>query len=79
METWIFGALVSSFSALCTVHVALVVGLAQRRPRWHAVVALIVAPLAPYWGFRERLRLRAGVWALSCATYLLSLALAYHR
>jgi hypothetical protein len=55
-------ALVVSFAALVTAHVSLVAGLAARRPRWRALVALVVAPLAPYWGLREYMRARSIAW-----------------
>jgi hypothetical protein len=66
----IFLSLVVSFSALATAHVALVIGLAIRPPRWRALVALPIAPLAPYWGARAGMPVRAVVWALSAIAYL---------
>jgi hypothetical protein len=60
---------VLAFGALVTVHVALAFGLFARRPRWHGAVALLLPPLAPYWGARQGLRARTFAW--------LALALAY--
>ncbi len=59
-----------SFSVLATAHVALVIGLAIRPPRWRALVALPVAPLAPYWGARAGMPVRAVLWGVSAIAYL---------
>jgi hypothetical protein len=63
-------ALLAAFATLATAHVALVWGLAWRPPRWRALLALPLAPLAPYWGFREGMRFRSAIWLLSAATYI---------
>lgn len=62
-------ALVLSFALLVTAHVALVVGLATRPPRWRALVALFAAPLALYWGYKEGMRGRGAIWIVSAAAY----------
>ncbi|MGO9836265.1 MAG: hypothetical protein ACLP1X_18850 [Polyangiaceae bacterium] len=62
-------ALVLAFALLVTAHVALVAGLAGYVPRWRALVALIAAPLAPYWGFKVRMHGRAVLWVASAAAY----------
>ncbi|HEY5241627.1 MAG TPA: hypothetical protein VIJ22_09185 [Polyangiaceae bacterium] len=62
------GALVLAFAVLVTAHVALVVGLAGRAPRWRALVALAVPPLAPYWGW-STLRRRSVLWVASAVAY----------
>ena len=62
------GALVLAFAVLVTAHVALVVGLAARAPRWRARVALAVPPLAPYWGWGT-LRRRSVLWVASAVVY----------
>ncbi len=62
----IVAALVVAFAGLVTSHVALVYGFLWRPPRWRAPLALVVAPLAPYWGYRCGMRRRAILW-LSCA------------
>jgi hypothetical protein len=63
------GGLVLAFALLVTAHVTLVAGLASRPPRWRAVAALVVLPLAPWWGRRERMHLRVVVWLASAAGY----------
>jgi hypothetical protein len=61
-------ALVLACATLVTTHVALVVGLAGRAPRWHSLIALVIAPLAPYWGWRS-LRRRSLLWVASALVY----------
>ena len=61
--------LVAAFAALVTAHVALVAGLVTRRPWWRALVALPVAPLAPYWGAREGMHKRTVAWVASLMAY----------
>jgi hypothetical protein len=68
-DDFIVGGLVLSFALLVTSHVTLVVGLAGRKPRKRALLALVVAPLAPSWGLREGMRGRAGVWGVSVVVY----------
>lgn len=68
--------LVVAFAALLTLHVALVHGLARGGHPWRAVVALLVPPMAPYWGWRNRMRTRAALWSLAAASYFAALWLA---
>ena len=58
-----------AFGLLVTAQLALVVSLAFRPPRWRALVACLVPPLAVYFGWRERLRAWAGVWLGSLVAY----------
>jgi hypothetical protein len=63
-------ALVLSFAAFATAHLVLVARLAGQRPRWRALAALVVPPLAPYWGVRLRRHAHTGIWTLTAVTYL---------
>jgi hypothetical protein len=63
------GGLVLAFALLVTVHVTIAFGLLRRRPRWHGLVAFVVAPLAPYFAWRERMRVRATIWAVALIAY----------
>lgn len=65
-------ALVGSFALLVTVHLALAAGLLVRAPRWRAAIALLVPPLAPYWGMQERMRIRTALWLGALAVYILA-------
>jgi hypothetical protein len=63
-------ALVLAFASLVTVHVTIVAGLLGRPPRWRAVLAAFVAPLAPLWGWFEGMTVRAILWVVCAAAYL---------
>jgi hypothetical protein len=69
-------ALALALLALGAAHVALVTGLARRHPAWHAIVALAVPPLAPWWGWRAGMRRRTIAWAAALAMYAISVATA---
>lgn len=64
---------VLTFAVLVTAHVAIVFGLARHEPRWRAAVAFFVPPLAPYWGFRERMRVRSIIWGVAFLLYVIAL------
>ncbi len=70
------GLLVISFAALLTTHVALTIGLTRRRPRWRAIVAFLLPPLAPWWCCQERMRGRAVVWIVAALLYGVMLVVA---
>jgi hypothetical protein len=65
-----------AFATLITVHVTLTAGLAARAPRWHAPVALVLPPLAPWWGWRTRMRARTVLWLVAAAAYVALLVFA---
>jgi hypothetical protein len=64
-----------AFGLFVTAQVALVVSLALRPPRWRALLAFLMPPLAVYFGWRERLRTWASVWLGSAAAYATALLL----
>jgi hypothetical protein len=68
--------LLVTFALAVTVHVAIVFGLLRRSPRWHALVALVVPPFAPYWAWREDMRIRASLWMGAVVVYVVMLLLA---
>lgn len=72
MDIAVFVTLVISFALLVTSHVALAAGLALRKPRWRGAVALLVAPLAPFWGFSARMYVRSAVWLVSLLVYVVT-------
>lgn len=53
-------------------HVTLVIGLLRREPWWRGLVALVVTPLAPYWGYEAKLTGRVTLWIGTFAVYLAS-------
>jgi hypothetical protein len=72
----VVGTLVIAFALFITAHVAIVYGLARRPPRSRALVAFLVAPLAPYWAWREHMRVRAGVWTAALVLYVVATIIA---
>ena len=77
MTTFVTVLLVASLAALVAAHVALVIGLAQLKPRvwWRPLLAILLPPLAPYWGTRYGMRLRAYAWIAAIALYALGVAI----
>jgi hypothetical protein len=61
---------------LLAAHGTLVVGLARKGP-WHrAAAALLVPPLAPWWGYRAGLRVATIAWCAALALYTLGVVVA---
>lgn len=55
--------------AFAGTHVAIVAELARRREWWRALVALLVAPFAPWWAWERGLRRRALAWIGALGVY----------
>lgn len=72
MDAVVLIALVVSFAALVTTHVALAFGLTLARPRWRGPVAFFVPPLAPYWGMEAGMKRRAAIWVTALVVYALA-------
>jgi hypothetical protein len=73
MELVAFGILVVAAATLITIHVALAWGLARRGPVLRGVIALLVPPLAPYWGYEADLKKRCAAWVVSLVVYVIAL------
>jgi hypothetical protein len=69
--------LVAAFAALTTAHTTIALGLVRRPPRWRAWVAFFAVPLAPWWGWRERMRARCLLWVVAAIVYGIALRLAW--
>jgi hypothetical protein len=69
---------VLAFALLVTVHCAIAFGLLQHRPRSRALLAFVVAPLAPYFALRERMTFRAVAWIVSALAYVFARWLGRH-
>jgi hypothetical protein len=66
--------LVLGFATFVTAHFALAFRLVKKaRPAWRGLVAFVIPPLAPLWGFREGLRRNASIWCLALAVYVVAL------
>jgi hypothetical protein len=70
---WLLSA---SLAGHVGAHLAIAVGLASTRAWARAALALLVPPLAPYWGWQLGMRRRVAVWAVSLALYALGVAIA---
>ena len=66
----------SALSVFVAAHLALVAGLARKRDWRRAAVALLVPPLAPWWGYREGLRVATIVWCAALALYAVGVIVA---
>jgi hypothetical protein len=75
-DALLFGGIVVAFATLVTAHVAIVWSLAKLHPRWRALVAFVVPPLAPYWALRSGMVVRGGIWIGSVILYTTLLGLA---
>jgi hypothetical protein len=42
-------------------------------------VAFVAVPLAPWWGWRERMRVRGVLWVVAAIAYVVSLRFALQR
>jgi hypothetical protein len=68
--------LAASLGLLLASHVALSVGLALRGPWQRALLAFVVPPLAPLWGYSGRLHARALLWIIALVTHVACLTAA---
>jgi hypothetical protein len=73
----VVATLVISLALFITAHVTITYGLAFRQPRWRAPAAFFVPPLAPFWAWRERMRIRAGIWMASLVLYVIATIVAH--
>jgi hypothetical protein len=76
MNLAIMLTLVASFAILCTTHLSLVLALTLKKPRWKGPLALVLVPLAPYWGLNAHMRLRSLTWVVAFCLYILALVAA---
>lgn len=71
-DTFVIVFAVLAFAVWLTAHVAITFGLARRQPRSRAAIAFVVPPLAPYWAFREGMRVRSIIWVAALVLYLVA-------
>jgi hypothetical protein len=65
--------LIFGFAAFVTAHVWLAVRLIiHAKPRIRGVLALVVPPLAPIWGYREGFRKGAVLWLVTLSLYVVA-------
>ena len=76
MDLALIIALVVSAGVLLSTHVSLSVGLARLGP-WHrGLVAFVVPPLAPFWGYHGKLHTRSLIWIIALVIQLACLTAA---
>jgi hypothetical protein len=75
MGSFLVGLTALALVAAIGAHMTLLVRLAMNRPRYLALVALAVPPLAPYWGWRQGVRRPIYVWGAAVALYALGVAI----
>jgi hypothetical protein len=78
LDAFLVIVIVTSFALLVTTHVALAAGLLGRKPRLRGLLALLVPPVAPYFGIRERMWTRSILWGLSLVIYVAARIAAAH-
>ncbi len=73
----VLGLLLFGFAGFVTSHVLSVLALTlSHRPRWRGLLALVVAPLAPFWLWRAGRRALPIVWAVTLVAYAVGFAAA---
>jgi hypothetical protein len=65
-----------ALAVFVTAHVALVTRLYAEPPRWRAVVALLLPPLAFFWGKRAAMNGLCRLWLGALVAYAVTLVLA---
>jgi hypothetical protein len=69
-------ALAVALVAFVAAHFTLVAGIARRGPWWRAPAALLVAPLAPWWGWHLGMHRSTIAWGAALAAYAIGVAVA---
>jgi hypothetical protein len=77
MDIVVVALVIVAFAWMITMHVVITIGLAQREPRWRALVGLVLVPFAPYWAWRESMHKRVWLWGIGVVVYLVALALSF--
>jgi len=68
--------LAASLGLLLASHVALSLGLALLGPWQRGLIALVVPPLAPFWGYHGKLHTRSLLWIVALVTHVACLTAA---
>jgi hypothetical protein len=68
-DTIVYVTLIVAFATWVTAHVTIAAGLAMRPPRWRALASVALPPLAPWWAYHERMRVRAIAWVAALIVY----------
>ena len=65
----LLGGLLLGFATLVLAHLALALKLTLVQPRWRGVVALVLPPFAPLWGFRAGFARWSWIWIAAVVVY----------
>lgn len=76
LDLALLGVLSVAVGLHLVAHVTLVIGLLRRDPWWRGAIALVVPPLAPFWGYEARLRGRVTLWVVTLVVYLVTVTAA---
>lgn len=69
-------ALAAALALHAGAHVALLIALARAHPRYRAAMALLMPPLAPYYGYMAGRRRLTAAWLVGLVAYAAGVALA---
>jgi hypothetical protein len=61
--------LAASLGLLLASHAALSFGLARLGPWYRGLIAFVVPPLAPFWGYHGKLHGRSLLWIVALAVH----------
>src|SRR5580658_5569133 len=68
----LLGVVILAFAGALACHVTLAVGLSRRSPRLCGLVAFIVPPLGPHWGWRKQMRFRSAACVACIVIYAMA-------
>ena len=76
MDLALIITLVVSAGVLLSTHVSLSVGLARKGPWQRGLIAFVVPPLVPFWGYHGKLHTRSLIWIIAVTIHIACLTAA---
>ncbi|MEI9941817.1 MAG: hypothetical protein WDO69_31775 [Pseudomonadota bacterium] len=76
MDLALMFGLAASLGLLLASHVALSIGLAVLGPWQRGLIAFVLPPLAPFWGYHGKLHTRSLLWIIALVTHFACLTAA---
>ena len=77
MTRGLFTTMVLAFATLATAHVTIAIGFLRRELFWRAISAMVVVPMAPWWGWQTGMRARAALWLTAGLVYAVTLFISF--
>jgi hypothetical protein len=68
----LLGVVILSFAGALVCHVTLAFGLSRRSSRLCGLVAFVVPPFGPYWGWKKHMRFRSAACVACLVIYALA-------